>query len=300
MILLSLISGIFLLLFVLSISLVFVCAENALFNINKLDEDILDLYERFLRGRCKDKCPPPCLYASCLCLLMTFLFIPMGSLPQFVETDGDIFAGMLLIVVAQSLYIRGMRKFSGAIYQSLDTKELYLLSRFNAALIVVGATMSWYALNRGIPGNIFSLNTFSAMPLWFVAGGWGKLGMIMFFLLIAVASPCRRVMNNRIVDNVPLPEIFDAVRSTIGPALIVSLFFPFKYGIEAGQIGLPMYALDFALFWCEVFVMEVFIQPFIQRIYIKAKGILPESLNLSLAIFFAASGAASFMLDLYM
>lgn len=300
MIALTLVSGFFLLLFVLTISIVSIYLENVLFRVNANEDHVLDLYERLLRGSCTEKCPPPCLYLSCLCLLMVFLFLPMGSLPQFVETKGDIFVIMFLIASAQSFYIRGMRKYSGKLYQSLDTKELYMLSRLIVILIIIGGTLSWYALYRGMPGNIFSLSTFGAMPLWFVTGGFGKLGIIMFVILLAVVSPYRRAGGSHMADDIPLPEIFDSVRSTIIPALIVSVFFPFKYGIKAGLLGLPMYAADFTFFWIKVFVLQVLLLPFVHDCYIKAKSRLPENLNLLIAIVIAMAGVVFFMLDLYM
>jgi len=299
MILITFMSGISLLLFVLTISLIFLFLENKIFHIDTNDGHVFDLYERLLRGDCAGKCPPPCLYISCLCLLMVFTLLPMGALPQFIETRGDIFVIMILIASAQSFYIRGMRKYSGKLYQSLDTKELYMLSRLIVVLIITGGTLSWYALYRGMPGNIFSINTFGAMSLWNVTGNYGKLGILMFVILLAVVSPCRRSPDRNAASDIPLPEIFDAVRSTIIPAMTVSVFFPFRYGVELGLLGFTMYAVDFILYWFKVFVFQIFVLPFIYNIYMKAKSRLPEHLNLSIAIIIAVSAVALFMLDLY-
>ena len=115
---------------VLTISLLFIGAENVLYDIQGTDASVFAPYRRFLAGRCADRCPPPLLYASCLCLLIIFLFIPMGSFPQFVETEGDFIAIVFLLLAAQGLYIRGMKAFSGEIYQSFDPRELFVLSNF--------------------------------------------------------------------------------------------------------------------------------------------------------------------------
>ena len=141
--LLTLVSGISLMILVLTISLLLIGGENVLYDIQQgTDGSVFAPYRRFLAGRCADRCPPPLLYASCLCLLIIFLFIPMGSFPQFVETEGDIIAIVFLLLAAQGLYIRGMKAFSGEIYQSFDPRELFVLSKFAVTLIAAGGTLS--------------------------------------------------------------------------------------------------------------------------------------------------------------
>lgn len=78
---LTLVSGISLMILVLTVSLLLIGGENVLYDIQGTDASLFAPYRRFLAGRCSDRCPPPLLYASCLCLLMIFLFIPMGSFP---------------------------------------------------------------------------------------------------------------------------------------------------------------------------------------------------------------------------
>lgn len=299
--LLTMVSGISLLILVLILVLIFIGIENFLLRRSSVAGVVLlDPYIRFIRGRCKNNCPPPFLYGSCISLLVIFLFIPMGSLPQFVETAGDFVVLIFLLLTAQGLYIRGMKKFSGDLYQSLDTNELYLLSRFAVVLMVVGGTLSWYALNRGMPGNIFSLNTFAATSLWSITGYYGLLGSVTFVLLLAVTSPSRSGTKTLLVDNVPLPEIFDAVRSTICPAIIVSVFSPFKLGHKLGLWGTPMYVIDFFVFWCMVLATQVLVIPLIQKKYTNVKQYFPERFARIMDLIIAVSGIILFMLDLYM
>ena len=297
-------SGIALLIFVLIISLIFLGAENVpLFGGgHKSEPNMPSPLEHFLTGRCSGAdCPPPCLYASCICLLLIFLFVPMGSLPQFVSTRCDIFIILILLTAAQSLYIRGMKRFSAELYQSLDKNEINLLFKFTMAMIVLGGTFSWYLLNRGVPGNVFSLDTFAAMPLWGVTGLWGKAGLSMFFILLALTLPGRRVHNVNINDgNIPLPEMFDAIRLITCPAMITAIFFPVKLGLSVGLIGLPMYALDFVLFWLDVFLMQIVILPQIRNIYIDLRQYIPERFEPYIAILLGVSGVVFMMLDLYL
>ena len=299
MFVLSVASGVALLAFVLIISLLFASAENSLFRLNGARTPARPLFSRLTAG--DGSCPPPAsLYASCLCLLLIFLFIPMGALPQYVQTKGDIFIVIFLLLAAQSLYIRGMKNFSGELYQSLDRSEIYLLFKFAVAITVFGAALSWYALKRGVPGEIFSFGTYAAIPLWRISGGCGRLGLLMFFLLFAVTSPCRRVGSGNVKDRLPLPEIFDAIRSTICPALISAIFIPWRAGLAVGLSGAVMYAADFALFWLKVFLMQLLIVPILRSIYLKIKSHLTVRFKLIIVILLGAAGSLLMMADLYL
>ena len=300
MLLLTVASGAALLLFVLVISLFFAGAENALFRLSNQDAPVLAPFARLITGRCGGSCPPPSLYASCLCLLLIFLFVPMGALPQFVQTRGDILAVIFLLLAAQSLYIRGMRNFSGELYQSLDRSEIYLLFKFTVAMAAFGASLSWYALKRGVPGEIFSFGTYAAIPLWRITGIYGRLGLLMFFLLFAVTSPCRRVKSANVNGNVPLPEIFDAIRSTICPALIASIFIPWRGGLAAGLSGAAMYSFDFMLYWLKVFVVQLAVVPILRSVYLKIKARLAARFKLLIVIILGLAGSLLMMADLYL
>ncbi|MDY9920498.1 MAG: hypothetical protein U2P59_01555 [Synergistota bacterium] len=295
----TLISGISFLLLVLTISLLLIGAENVLYDIHGTDSSLLAPYRRFLAGRCSDKCPPPLLFASCLSLILIFLFIPMGSLPQFVETEGDFVIMIFLLLASQGLYIRGMKIFSGEIYQSFDSKELFVLSKLAVTMIAMGGTLSWFALHRGMPGSIFSFETFTATSLWIVTGPWGKLGAVMFLLLLALVSPSRGVTRSRIVDNVQIPEIFDAIRSMLAPAMIVSVFFPMRLGIFLGLIGFKMYLVDFVLFWIKVLLVQLLLIPLASKAFRGTAEKWREKLESLPEIIIGASGIVFFMLDLY-
>ena len=163
----------------------------------------------------------------------------------------------------------------------------------------MGGTLSWYALNRGMPGSIFSLETFTATSLWTVTEPWGKLGTAMFLLLLAVVSPSRGVTKSRIVDNVQIPEIFDAIRSMLAPAMIVSVFFPMRLGIFLGLIGFKMYLVDFVLFWIKVMLVQLVLIPLASKAFRGAAEKWREKLESLPEIMIGASGIVFFMLDLY-
>ncbi len=294
------ISAMALLFLVFILSLIFIGAENTIFHIQGGGERFLDPLSRAFTRRCADgNCPPSCLYLSCGCLLLIFLLIPMGALPQFISTDIDLFMVLFLLLAAQGFYIRGIKIFSKELYQSLDRSEVNLLFKFTVAVLTIGGTFSWYALNRGIPGNVFSLDTYAAMPLWNIVGNYGTAGMAAFFLLLAVTSPCRRTKSKYLKDNVPLPEIFDAVRSTICPAIIAAAFLPQKIGLSWGLTGLPMFAVDFVFFWWKVFMLQIIVIPWTREVYLKCKALLPDSFKLAIVIFLGLAGVCLMMADLY-
>ena len=297
--LLTFISGVSLLTLVLIISLLLIGAENVLYGTHGTNVSLLAPYKRFLSGRCSDKCPPPLLYASCLFLLMIFLFMPMGSLPQFVETEGDFVVVIFLLLTSQGLYIRGMKIFSGEIYQSFDSKELFVLSKLAVTMIAMGGTLSWYALHRGMPGSIFSFETFTATFLWTVTGSFGKLGTVMFLLLLTIVSPSRGITKSRIVDNVQIPEIFDAIRSMLAPAMIVSVFFSMRVGIALGLIGFKMYLVDFVFFWIKLMLVQLILIPFAGKVFRGAFEKRRKKLESFPEIMIGASGIIFFMIDLY-
>jgi len=192
-----------------------------------------------------------------------------------------------------------MKVFSGEIYQSFDSKELFVLSKLAVTMIAMGGILSWYALHRGMPGSIFSFETFTATSLWSVTGPWGKLGTAMFMLLLTAVSPSRGFTKSRIVDNVQIPEIFDAIRSMLVPAMMVSVFFPMRLGIALGMIGFKMYLVDFVFFWIKLMLVQVILIPLVSKAFRgtaeKWRGKL-ESLP---EIMIGASVVIFFMLDLY-
>ena len=122
----------------------------------------------------------------------------------------------------------------------------------------------------------------------------------MFFLLFAVTSPCRRVGSGNVKDRLPLPEIFDAIRSTICPALISAIFIPWRAGLAVGLSGAVMYAADFALFWLKVFLMQLLIVPILRSIYLKIKSHLTVRFKLIIVILLGAAGSLLMMADLYL
>jgi hypothetical protein len=121
----------------------------------------------------------------------------------------------------------------------------------------------------------------------------------MFLLLLTIVSPSRGITKSRIVDNVQIPEIFDAIRSMLAPAIIVSVFFPMRPGIALGLIGFKMYLVDFVFFWIKLMLVQLILIPFAGKVFRGTSGKWREKLESLPEIIIGALGMIFFLFDLY-
>ena len=297
--LLTCVSGASLLLFVLLISLYYMFVGDFISGLSVENARPFKLLARLTEHHVPVE-RAESLCAGCVCLLFVFLFIPMGTLPRFLATNADIFIIFTLLLAAQGFYLRGIKKYSKELYASLGYNDTNLLFKFTVALLVIGVTFSWYILNRGLPGGLFSLDSYAAISLWGVTGWFGRLGLGLFIVLLLVTSPCKSARIAYGEEDATLPMIFDALRSSICPAIIAAVFAPHKAGILLGLTGVAMFTVDFASFWFEVFILQIFVIPVFKRGYAKIRAKLPDKLKLIIVIFLAMAGVALMMCDLYL
>lgn len=296
----TLFSAVAIILFVLLISQLFMLAEECLFY-KKTDAG-----ERVKGRSCQivyklngDGHFPKPLFAASITLLAIFLFIPMGSLPQFISTPADLFIVAFLLLSAHALYMKGIKIFSKDRYQLMEIKEINSFFYFVAVLLIIGGTLSWYVLNRGMPGNIFSIDAYSAMFLWLHTGYYGKVSLALFFFLLAVESPSRERCNFCESREITLSDLFEAVFSTVGAAIIAAIFLPHKYALGFGITGTAMFSVDFLCFWLEVFVLQTMILPLIKRLYFNFMKRKCVKLRYLPGILACALGVILMMIDLY-
>jgi len=288
---------------IISIALLFMGIENVIFNIRgDKRESVLSPFKRFIGGKMLPvkKRPPRSLYLSCLFLIAVYFFIPMGSLPQFISAEGGFLIVVALLVLAQNFYIRGLKQYSKRMYLSIDRNLINVLFKFTMALLLVLITLAWFVINIGVPGSIFSLSTYAAMPLSSVTNVWGHLGMAFFFFSLAVVSPCRKVRDIGLTEYTSLLEVYDAVRSTLCPAIITAIFIPMNIGLTLKLAGVPMYAADFAFFWFKVLVVQTAVIPPIRAAYLNMKKRLPHGWKSSPYLFLSYSGVVLFLINLYL
>ena len=288
---------------IISITLLFIGIENAVFNISgNATESIFSPFKRFIEGKIhrEGKKAPRALYMSSLFLIAVYCFIPMGSLPQFFSVRGGFLIAVSLLVLAQNFYIRGLKQYSKEIYFSIDRNLINILFKFTVALLLVLITLAWFVINIGVPGSIFCLNTYAAMPLAGVTNFWGRIGLVFFFFSLVVVSPCRKVRRAELTEYTSLLEVYDAVRSTLCPAIITAIFVPVNIGLLFGLAGIPMYAADFVFYWLKVLIVQIAVIPPIRAAYLGMKERLPLGWKSSPYLFLSYSGVAFFLANLYL
>lgn len=288
---------------IISITLLFIGIENAVFNISgNATESIFSPFKRFIEGKIhrEGKKAPRALYMSSLFLIAVYFFIPMGSLPQFFSVRGGFLIAVSLLVLAQNFYIRGLKQYSKEIYFSIDRDLINILFKFTVALLLVLITLAWFVINIGVPGSIFCLNTYAAMPLAGVTNFWGRIGLVFFFFSLVVVSPCRKVRRAELTEYTSLLEVYDAVRSTLCPAIITAIFVPVNIGLLFGLARIPMYAADFVFYWLKVLIVQIAVIPPIRAAYLGMKERLPLGWKSSPYLFLSYSGVAFFLANLYL
>ena len=274
-----------------------------MFNISgNATESIFSPFKRFIEGKIhrEGKKAPRALYMSSLFLIAVYFFIPMGSLPQFFSVRGGFLIAVSLLVLAQNFYIRGLKQYSKEIYFSIDRNLINILFKFTVALLLVLITLAWFVINIGVPGSIFCLNTYAAMPLAGVTNFWGRIGLVFFFFSLVVVSPCRKVRRAELTEYTSLLEVYDAVRSTLCPAIIPAIFVPVNIGLLFGLAGIPMYAADFVFYWLKVLIVQIAVIPPIRAAYLGMKERLPLGWKSSPYLFLSYSGVAFFLANLYL
>ena len=100
--------------------------------------------------------PRNCARLSALCALAAFYFVPVGSLPPFIEFEfGGSVAAVLLIASALLDMPRG----------ALNLRAAAKALSFPAAFCFAWALLALCVSRAGVPGALGSLGTYSVMPL---------------------------------------------------------------------------------------------------------------------------------------
>lgn len=237
------------------------------------------------------------LKLACLALLLIYTLIPMGSLKVYLDTPTDTIFLVLLLLLAQSLYVRGVRGFSSNLYLDLDDFDHNAIARFTLCFIVACSSMMLYMLARGIPGDIMSLESFTAMPFWTVAGERGILGCVCFFLLFAITYPGRGSHSVKRYPEAAILDVYGALRASVGPAMAVAMFFPWNPAVSLKLNRVAMYSFDYAFFWLKVALLQLLVFPVIRRLYFKFANIVSESVGYITLLLLGMAGLAALYAD---
>ena len=181
---------------------------------------------------------------SALCALAAFYFVPVGSLPPFIDFEfGGFIVVALLIASALLDMLRGAPRFGSA------AKAL----SFPAAFCFAWALLALFVSRAGVPGALGSLGTYSVMPLWCVAGAWGRAGMVCLFIMLLCLFPnaARASAGSRSSSETLAADL----RASLCAALVTALLLPWNLSEFIAAGGFPAFFLDFIFFWIKAFAV---------------------------------------------
>ncbi|MDR2724476.1 MAG: hypothetical protein LBC90_00090 [Candidatus Adiutrix sp.] len=168
--------------------------------------------------------------------LAGFLFLPNGSLPPFLDftwSGPAYWLGLALGLLGRTARDRDPETW------------LQLL-----VLVLAWLFLCFYALKRGLPGDLPGLSVFAATPLLTQAGPKAGPGLVCLFLALGPLAA------RRDADS-PAPLL---TRFSIS-AFLISVFFPFGLSGLIGASGFLGPGLDFFLFWGKVLILNRIIAP---------------------------------------
>jgi hypothetical protein len=192
----------------------------------------------------------PPLFLSCLVSLLFFLFIPCGVLPSLLPVS----CGALLA-------IGGLIVASGFLALSEGWKAAYRRAWAPLSLGVSLAVIARYGEHRGVPGDLFTLDAYVAMPIVGAAEGMGKAGVC----ILAAASLFALWISfeeKPPAEGQALPTALAAELWALAAAAFwVCLFFPFSFassgGVESSELAGSV--LDALVFWGKVLGLRWFL-----------------------------------------
>ena len=221
-------------------------------------------------------------------MLLLFLYIPIGSLPPILGTEGDLILVIYLLGLAGVAMAIGGFASGNPIANVGAQLEMILMMSYELPLAVVVTTMAWVAYKHGIPGQPFSLETFVGMPLWGIVGKMGLLGLLCLFAALLMVVPGEtgkgfmdipeaktEILEGLIIEysgtNLALFKITFALRALAMSAIIVALFLPWSLGKVLSLTGPLLFVVDFLWFWVKVFAVQVFGVTFIRTAFGRLK-----------------------------
>ncbi len=195
------------------------------------------------------------LSISGLIALLSFLFMPCGTLPAFSA------ASHASLAVLAGLFVSLGTQAAACGWATLRCRWLV-----PSCLGVSMVAMAQYAEQRGIPGGLYALDTYVAMPLMAVADGRERLGMGMLALasLLALwkAAPARPAVKNEYgsdeMDRVFFKAWVSQLWMLAAIGFWVCLFFPFQLVPDAGtgMYVLGSFAANAFLFWGKLLALN--------------------------------------------
>lgn len=213
-------------------------------------------------------------WLACVLTILVFLYIPMGRIPTVLGEEGDMI--LILYLLGFSGVAMAMGGFaSGNPISSIGAgREIQLMMSYELPLAVVVSTVAWVAWKTKMPGEPFSLDTFTGLSIWSVVREAGFVGLICLALSLIMVIPGEtgkgpmdipeaktEILDGFIIEysgtNLALFKITFALRSTAMAAVLTSIFFPFSLGELVGMSGLFLKLVDFVGFWVKIALVQL-------------------------------------------
>ena len=189
-------------------------------------------------------------------VLFAFLWLPLGSLPPLFSFSWGALALLGSLAVATGLE-------GGWHWDGVTRRKTLVLAWLAFSLMF----FAWYARQRGVPGELFSLDSYVVTPLADIMGWQGKFGMLLLALAFLLAL--RGVQQDLASGLVRIARLEgDEARTTIILALVrqiwifavlgvaVCLFVPFCPAGRLGMSGVTGIVTDVLTFWLKVLIAD--------------------------------------------
>jgi formate hydrogenlyase subunit 4 len=216
--------------------------------------------------------------------LMVFLYIPMGALPPVLGAEGDLILIIYLLGLSGVAMAIGGFASGNPIANVGAQREMVLMMSYELPLAVVVTTMAYIAYRTGMPGEPFSLETFSGMSVWGMMDKVGFLGILCLFLALVLVVPGEtgkgpmdipeaktEILEGLIIEysgtNLAMFKITFALRATAMAAVITALFLPWSLGSFIGLGSIFLYVFDFLWFWVKVFAVQIVFVTFMRTAF---------------------------------
>ena len=149
---------------------------------------------------------------SCLISLFSFLFLPCGALPSLFPVSG----GALLAAGGLTLAL-GFRGWNA------PRRQWWIPFCLGVSLTVIAR----YAQQRGVPGDLFTLDAYVAMPVFGAAEGAWKpgVGVLAAASLLALCPASNRKPSGETLPDALAAELW----MLLALGFWVGLFFPFSF-----------------------------------------------------------------------
>jgi hypothetical protein len=199
--------------------------------------------------------PTVLLFMSGLISLISFLFLPCGTLPSLFPVSGS--ALLVLGGLALALGFRCIRCMSGG--WNVLRRQCWTPLCLGISLAVIAR----YAQQRGVPGDLHTLDAYVSMPIIGAAEGVGKLGVgvLAAASLLALWDAAGQVFSERKPADAG-ETLFAALVAELwmlaAIGFWVCLFFPFSftYSPDSEVASLVGVALNALFFWGKVLGLE--------------------------------------------